>query len=224
MKFKPQNPLEEAVMKADSNLAIIQIMEGHRLTRPDVWVQEPVTQLTLSAAMMMAHIGVPEDLRDATLDYVKDRCGEDSELFDFLLGEFNHSPSPLSTEEERLLRAIREEDEFVVVAISKLDGFLFSEKLPLKYLPFLKTLSPECRDILFHDGCYPYSLVMLLKDLIAPDLKGVKVPVQVQALTYDKRIGMINEILSVLMHSGEEEDEEEDGDEDEGDEEDEAKK
>lgn len=200
-KFKPKGILEKLVLKRDNREIIIKIMEGERLSRSDIFAEDAAFQLNLETAMMLAHIGLPESMHDDAIDIVRQKCGEDSEMFEFLFVEYKQSDKGNEPEEgeARLLKAIRENDELVVVALIDHGDCRITEDFPDEYIPFLGALSSNVRPKLFFYGFYARPLVLLLHKLISPESKDITIPPEVKQLNYDTRRALINEIMPVLM-------------------------
>ncbi len=73
LKFTPKDALEKSVLKKDNYDVIVQIMEGERLSRPDVFAEPETFQLTLEAAMMLAFIGLPKEMNPEAIDVVREK-------------------------------------------------------------------------------------------------------------------------------------------------------
>ena len=211
-KFKPKGALEKSVLKKDNYDVIVQIMEEERLSRPDVLAEPETFQLTLEAAMMLAFIGLPKEMRQEAIDVVREKCGEDSEMFEFLSGEFSQCENQTEPDEEetRLLRAIREKDEQVIITLIEQREYYINHALPDTDIPYLSELSSLVRKELFRQGFYTRPLVLLLHKLISPESKDIDVPSEVMQLEYDDRRTMINEIMPVLLRQKDDDDVEED--------------
>ena len=221
-KFTPKDALEKSVLKKDNYDVIVQIMEGERLARPDFFAEPETFQLTLEAAMMLAFIGFPKEMRQDAIDMVREKCGEDSEMFEFLSGEFRQCENQTEPDDEemRLLRAIREKDEQVIIALIEQREYYINNVFPDTDIPCLVELSSMVREELFRHGFYTRPLVLLLHKLISPESKDIDVPLEVMKLEYDDRCAIINEILPVLLRKSEEgDDDEHEPDEDQDDEE-----
>ena len=211
-KFKPKDTLEKSVLEKDNYHVIVQIMEGERLSRPDVFAEPETFQLTLEAAMMLAFIGLPKEKRQEAIDVVREKCGEDSEMFEFLSGEFSQCENQTEPDEEeaRLLRAIREKDEQVIIALIDENEYYINNPLPDADIPCLGELSSSVREELFRHGFYTRPLILLLHKLISPESKDIEVPSEVIRLEFDDRRTMINEIMPVLLRQEDDDDVEED--------------
>ena len=212
LKFKPKDALEKSVLKKDNYDVIVQIMEEERLSRPDVFAEPETFQLTLEAAMMLAFIGLPKEMRQEAIDVVREKCGEDSEMFEFLSGEFSQCENQAEQDEEetRLLRAIREKDEQVIIALIDESEYYINNPLPDMDIPCLGELSSTVREELFRHGFYTRPLILLLHKLISPESKDIDIPSEVMQLEYDDRRAMINEIMPVLLRQEDDDDVEED--------------
>ena len=215
-KFTPKNALEKSVLKKDNYHVIVQIMDGERLSRPDIFAQPEAFQLTIEAAMMLAFIGLPTEMRQDAIDVVREKCGEDSEMFEFLSGEFRQceNQSEPDEEENRLLRAIREKDEKVIIALIDESEYYINNPLPDTDIPCLVELSSAVRTALFRHGFYTRPLVLLLLKLISPETKDIDVPSEVQRLDYNERSAIINEIMPVLLRQKDGDDVDEDSESD----------
>ena len=211
-KIIPKDSLEKSVLKKDNYHVIVQIMDGERLSRPDIFAQPEAFQLTIEAAMMLAFIGLPKEMRQDAINIVCDKCGEDSEMFEFLSCEFKQceNQSEPDEEETRLLRAIREKDEQVIIALIDESEYYINNPLPDKDIPCLVELSSTVRKELFRHGFYTRPLVLLLHKLISPESKDIDVPSEVRQLEDDERMTIINEIIPVLLRQKDDDDVEED--------------
>ena len=212
-KFTPKDALEKSILKKDNYDVIVQIMEGARLSRPDVFAEPEAFQLTLEAAMMLAFIGLPKRMRQDAIDRVREKCGEDSDMFEFLSGEFRQCENQTEPddEERRLLRAIREKDEQVIIALIDQREYYINNVLPDDDIPCLGELSSTVREELFQHGFYTRPLVLLLHKLISPESKDIDVPSEVMQLEYDNRRKMINEIMPILLRQEDDDVEEDNG-------------
>ena len=215
-KFIPKDALEKSVLKKDNYHVIVQIMDGERLSRPDIFAQPEAFQLTIEAAMMLAFIGLPKKMRQDAIDIVREKCGEDSEMFEFLSDEFRQceKSSEPDEEETRLLRAIREKDEQVIIALIDESEYYINNPLPDTHIPSLQDLSSTVRKELFRHGFYTRPLILLLHKLISLESKDIDVPSEVRQLEDDERMTLINEIIPVLLRQKDDDDVEEDSEND----------
>ena len=72
-KFKAHGTLEELVLEGDNENIIINIMDGKRLSRPDIFAQDEAQGLNLNAAMMLALIGLPKEMRQDAVKIVLEK-------------------------------------------------------------------------------------------------------------------------------------------------------
>ncbi len=219
-EFESQGRLEELVMMQAGKQLIAAIVENERLDRPDILAEDAFFNLPLRAATMLALVGLPREMRGAALDLVAARCGEDSEVYEFLADEFEAAENPDEPDEaqRRMLKAIREKDEIVVCGLADFYPCFLSTTLPSEYIPCLLALSEKTRTRLIAKGVDNRVLAQLLQQLLTPDTEGAVVPAEVKALAYAERMTLINEIIVVLMDNYHDEDEYDEYDEEDDDE------
>ena len=217
--FRPRNTLEQLVTTQQCKRLVAEIVEGKRLDRPDIFAEYGFLGLPLRAATVLALLGLPQEMRADALAFVADKCGRESDEYDFLSGEFGQAEPPDEADgeaERRLLKAIRENDALVVQALANYRPCTIVTPLADKYIPRLLSLPEEARIDLFAYGFCSHTLVLLLQQLLAPESEGAAVPTEVRALTYGDRMLLTNEIIQVLMgYYGDEYEEEYDEGEDE---------
>ncbi len=203
--FKAHGTLEELVLEGDNENIIINIMDGKRLSRPDIFAEDEAQGLNLNAAMMLALIGLPKKMRQDAVKIVLEKCGEDSEMFRFIINAFGivEDDDVPDDKELRCLKAIREKDELVVAALSCYVAGALVHELSDELITAVNAMSPETREVLFIYGFDVKPLVLFLKKLMAPDEKEEAVVPEVAKLTYDERMKVINEILEALLDKDE---------------------
>ncbi len=168
--FRPQGILEELVMKKDGSEELVEkILNGERLSRPDIFAEEKFFALPLMPALLLSLMGLPKAMRPQALSFTACRLGCDSEVHRFLEEEFasDDSPGEPCAGERRLFMAIVEKDELVVQALASYDPCYITTELPLSLLPALLALSSKTRKILFSRGFYAGALVRFFQKMDA---------------------------------------------------------
>ncbi len=198
--FKPKDGIERLVIRQDVRTLIKRIVfDGARLTRPDVFAEKETLQL-YQGLLILAHIGLPRKMREATVIFLKRKCGEDSEMYHFLSSEYVFCGRKENTnaDEIQLLKAIRDcDEEKIKILAYKVE---ITSDLPEDYIVYFDKLSDETRiTLFFHSFEYcSRPLILLLQKLLPPVEPGENVPTEVEQLRNDKRTRMILEITAFL--------------------------
>ena len=194
--FKPIDELERLVIEKDSQGIVLAVLNGARLTRVDVLGEYETFQLTVDAAMVLAFIGLPKEMRKEAVDFVERKCGKDSDLYDFLSVEYRLSEKRKKPEagEKKLLAAIKKKDDWLICDLCKEKDCCIDNDFPNEYIPYLGGLQPYSWELLFDNGLYMRVRVLLLQQLMTPET-GEPVPPELASLGTKERYGMIRVLI-----------------------------
>ena len=198
--FKPVDELERLVMKKDSQGIVFAVLNGARLTRVDVFGEKEAFQLTVDAALVLAFIGLPKSMRKEAVDFVRKKCGKDSDIYDFLAVEYRLSEKGKKPKpgEKKLLAAIKKKDNELIYELCKDKDCTIYNDLPNEYIPCISALMPAARMTLFKtNGLYMRVMVLLLQQLMTPET-GEPVPPEVASLGTEERYGLIRELIKCV--------------------------
>ena len=169
--FKPVDELERLVLEKDSQGIVLAVLNGARLTRVDVFAEKEAFQLTVDAALVLAFIALPKNMRKEAVDFVEKKCGKDSDIYDFLAVEYRLSEKGEKPDagEKKLLAAIKKKDGNLIYDLCEKKDCTISNDFPNEYIPYLAGLYPTLRKMVFENGLYMRGRVLLLQQLMTPE-------------------------------------------------------
>lgn len=194
--FIPENDLECKILSLKNNEIMIACIEDGRLSRPDVFLTPEFQKLNIRTAMMLAFMGVPLQMRKNLVKWLQEH-NADAETIEFFDGEYRLAATIQTREEneERLIKAVFEQDEFIVDVLS--DKVSLSEISDDEVLAAWK-LSRTVREKFFKKALYCRPQVMLLAKLLEQNNKINGVRMEYEELA-DEPADLINILIQALL-------------------------
>ena len=194
--FIPENDLECKILSLKNNEIMIACIEDGRLSRPDVFLTPEFQKLNIRTAMMLAFMGVPLQMRKNLVKWLQEH-NADAETIEFFNGEYRLAATiqPREENEERLIKAVFEQDEFIVDVLS--DKVSLSEISDDEVLAAWK-LSRTVREKFFKKALYCRPQVMLLAKLLEQNNKINGVRMEYEELA-DEPADLINILIQALL-------------------------